>query len=244
MNGLMKAVPGSDKGLKLDPRTKIFLFVLTTLITLGGVGGKAGVVLTPIICVLPVVLMAASNQAPKAAAYLILYLMCYSFEVDVLPELEGGWAILAIVVCGIISHFMPCVFMGYYLVTTTTVSEFVAAMERMHVPGAITVPMSVMFRFFPTVMEEMQSINDAMRMRGIRFAGGNIAKMIEYRLIPLMVCSVKIGEELSAAALTRGLGGSAKRTNICKIGFGFWDYFFLAASGIFIVGVVVLNIKM
>ena len=35
----------------------------------------------------------------------------------------------------------------------------------------------------------------------------------------MMICSVKIGEELSAAALTRGLGGPVKRTNICKIGF-------------------------
>ena len=34
-----------------------------------------------------------------------------------------------------------------------------------------------------------------------------------------MVCSVNIGSELSAAALTRGLGTKVKRTNICKIGF-------------------------
>ena len=47
--------------------------------------------------------------------------------------------------------------------------------------------------------------------------------MIEYRLIPMMTCSVKIGQELSAASLTRGLGGPDKRTNICKIGFGLCD---------------------
>ena len=48
--------------------------------------------------------------------------------------------------------------------------------------------------------------------------------MIEYRLIPMMTCSVKIGQELSAASLTRGLGGPGKRTNICRIGFGWCDY--------------------
>lgn len=51
--------------------------------------------------------------------------------------------------------------------------------------------------------------------------------MLEYRLIPLMTCSVKIGDELSAAALTRGLGADVKRTNICKIGFRFVDYIVL-----------------
>ena len=37
---------------------------------------------------------------------------------------------------------------------------------------------------------------------------------------------MRIGEELSAAAITRGLASGNKRTNICKIGFGILDYVF------------------
>ena len=85
--------------------------------------------------------------------------------------------------------------------------------------------MSVMFRFFPTVMEEFFSINSAMKMRDICIGGKNMAKMVEYRIVPLMVCSVNIGNELAAAALTRGLGVDVKRTNICKIGFRVQDGF-------------------
>ena len=80
-----------------------------------------------------------------------------------------------------------------------------------------------MFRFFPTVEEEYSAIGDAMRMRGIRFGGGKPVKMLEYRMVPLLVSCVKIGEELSAAALTRGLGAPVQRTNICRIGFGKFD---------------------
>ena len=47
--------------------------------------------------------------------------------------------------------------------------------------------------------------------------------MIEYRLIPLMVSVVKIGDELSAAALTRGLGAPVRQTNVCEIGFHVQD---------------------
>ena len=47
--------------------------------------------------------------------------------------------------------------------------------------------------------------------------------MIEYRLIPLMVSVVKIGDELSAAALTRGLGAPVRRTNVCELGFHVQD---------------------
>lgn len=48
--------------------------------------------------------------------------------------------------------------------------------------------------------------------------------MIEYRLIPLMVSVIKIGDELSAAALTRGLGAPVRRTNVCEIGFHVQDF--------------------
>ena len=77
----------------------------------------------------------------------------------------------------------------------------------------------VIFRFFPTVSEEYQAIRDAMKMRGIRFGGKNPFLMVEYRLVPLIVSVVKIGDELSAAALTRGLGAPGRRTNLCRIGF-------------------------
>ena len=108
--------------------------------------------------------------------------------------------------------------MAYYVVTTTTVSEFIAGMERLHIPNQVAIPMAVMFRFFPTVMEEWHAIGDAMKMRGIRLRGGKAGSILEYRLVPMLMCSVKIGEELSAASLTRGLGGPVKRTNICDIG--------------------------
>ena len=122
------------------------------------------------------------------------------------------------IIVGLLLYFGPSIAMAYYVVTTTTVSEFIAGMERLHIPNQVTIPMAVMFRFFPTVMEEWHAIGDAMKMRGIRLRGGKAGSILEYRLVPMLMCSVKIGEELSAASLTRGLGGPVKRTNICDIG--------------------------
>ena len=116
--------------------------------------------------------------------------------------------------------------MGYYLLSTTKVSEFVLAMQRMHIPEAFIIPFSVMFRFFPTISEEAGSIGNAMRMRGI--TGKNFFKnpqaVLEYRIVPLMMSVVTIGNDLSAAALTRGLGNGKKRTSICRIGFQWKDF--------------------
>ena len=58
------------------------------------------------------------------------------------------------------------------------------AMLRLRLSEAIIIPMSVMFRFFPTVADEFSSINAAMRMRGIALGGGRAGKMLEYRMIP------------------------------------------------------------
>ena len=66
-----------------------------------------------------------------------------------------------------------------------------------------------------------------MRMRGSCFGGKKTSKVLEYKMIPMLICSVRIGEELSAAAITRGLASGIKRTNISKIGFGILDYAFL-----------------
>ena len=84
-----------------------------------------------------------------------------------------------------------------------------------------------MMRFFPTLAEEYSSIRDAMRMRGIQFGGGKVTKMVTYRLIPLLFSSINIGDELSAAAVTRGLGAPVRRTNVCKIGFHIQDFIVL-----------------
>ena len=101
-------------------------------------------------------------------------------------------------------------------------SEFVAAMERVRLPQRVIIPFAVVFRFFPTVLEEYRSICDAMRLRGVGWRSGPVA-LVEYRLVPLVAGMVKIGDELSAASVTRGLGGEAVRTSRCRIGFAAAD---------------------
>lgn len=103
-----------------------------------------------------------------------------------------------------------------------------SAMQKMHVPDGISVSLAVVMRFFPTIKEEYLSINDAMKMRGISFAGGRIAKMIEYRLVPLMFSCLNIGEELSAAAVTRGLGAPVRRTSPVRLKIKAADWLMIA----------------
>lgn len=207
----------------LDPRTKMLMVITITSVVIGGGSGGFMNAVKPALTAVPLILFLAEKKWKSALLYVIVYIAAFLGELFLVPITQGFLNFLVVAFCGMFSRFMPGIAMGSYLVGTTTVSEFMAAMERIHLPQKLTIPLSVMFRFFPTVSEEYSAIGDAMRMRGIRFGGGKPAKMLEYRMVPLMVSCVKIGEELSAAALTRGLGASVQRTNICRIGFGGLD---------------------
>jgi energy-coupling factor transport system permease protein len=212
------------KGPVIDPRTKMLLLLAISLFSWSSIGGRAGAVILPVITAVPVLLLYLSRKWKGAVVSTLLYLGVNLIVHTDLNELSGGIYYVILMIVGIFGRLMPGLIMAYYLVYTTTVSEFIAAMEKMHIPDKITIPFSVIFRFFPTVQEQMHFIKDAMDMRGIRLFGIHSGKYIEYRLIPLMICSVKTGDELSAASLTRCLGGPVRRTNICSIGFGVWDY--------------------
>lgn len=221
---------GGRKSL-LDPRTKLLLLVFVSVFVLGNAGGDAAAEFRVALNYLPLLLLLGARRWGAVLFAVIFYTIAYALAVLVMPHCTGLLNFLLLAMCGIVLRFMPGILTGMFVVSTTTVSEFICAMERMHVPQTITIPLSVMFRFFPTVVEEAGSINKAMAMRDIKFGGRKAFKMIEYRLIPMMTSSVKIGQELSAASLTRGLGGPCKRTNICKIGFGWCDVVAFLALG-------------
>lgn len=211
------------QGLLLDPRTKMLLLITISTFLLGGLGSESFPFIVPCFSILPFILLISTGKIKKALIYALIFILAYLCGLYLLPKLSGLPGYLVLACTGMLVRFMPGLVLGSYVMSSTTVSEFTAGMEKIHLSDKIIIPLSVMFRFFPTLKEEFLSINAAMRMRGIIFVGGRIDKMIEYRLIPLVTCAAKIGEELSAAALTRGLGGEIKRTNLCEIGFKFQD---------------------
>ena len=215
------------QGLRLDPRTKLLMIItMSVILAAGGYGGLMTYV-RPALAAMPLLLLLLSRRFRAALFYTCAFSAAYLTEAFVLSHLGGLPNFLLLATVGILARYMPSIMMGYFLVSTTTVSDFMAAMRKMRISEKITIPLSVMFRFFPTVREEYAAIGDAMRMRGVTLAGGKPMKMLEYRFVPMIMCSLKIGDELSAAAHTRGFGAPIKRTNICKIGFRAQDIVFM-----------------
>ena len=216
----------SKQSFWIDPRTKLYMLVIFSIVMIDGKTDGISFWLKPILALIPFFLLLSGRRKKVAIIYLIVFVVSWTVNVFLVPYMGLIGTIIISLLAQFWTRWFPSAMMGYYLLSTTKVSEFVLAMQRMHIPEAFIIPFSVMFRFFPTISEEAESIGNAMRMRGI--TGKNFFKnpqaVLEYRIVPLMMSVVTIGNDLSAAALTRGLGNGKKRTSICRIGFHWKDF--------------------
>ena len=210
----------------LDPRTKLALLVLLALFCLAGVGGSRLSWFRAVLSALPFVLMLVDKRTVYGFVMLGLLAASNAFIMFAFTGTGGFLESFMFVIAFVLVRLLPCLMMGAYTMQTTSVSEFSAAMNRMHMPDAIIIPFSVMFRFFPTIKENADNLGESMRMRGI--TGTSLGKYIEYRLVPLVEVTSRSGDELSASALVRSLGSPVRRTDVAHIGFGVGDVVVLA----------------
>ena len=85
-------------------------------------------------------------------------------------------------------------------------------------------------RYFPALKEETGYIRDAMKLRNIHGT-----QKIECLLVPTMISATTTAEELSAAAVTRGIENPAPKTSMIEMKFGVQDFVCLAIGVAFCV---------
>ena len=119
-----------------------------------------------------------------------------------------------------------------YLTLCCEVDELTAALRRMHVPESVIIPCAVVVRFFPTVGEDYRQIRAAMALRGIAEGRGALLlhpmQSLEYVLMPLLMNSNNVAQDLSAAALTKGIGLPGRHTCMTELRLTVWDFLYPA----------------
>ena len=153
--------------------------------------------------------------------------------------LEITWVVfllLLIVACGcqksagkLAIAFGICLALQYY-VQKTPVRELMVALRKWHIPQGLIIPLSVTVRYFPALKEETGYIRDAMKLRNIHGT-----QKIECLLVPTMISATTTAEELSAAAVTRGIENPAPKTSMIEMKFGVQDFVCLAIGVAFCV---------
>ncbi len=141
--------------------------------------------------------------------------------------IPGSLAGVLMIILAIVCKSIPTVMYALCILLTTKISALISAMQRMRVPPRLTIPLAAGLRFFPTAMDEFRHVREAMRLRGVQPSVKNLlvrpGLVFEGSIIPLMLRSATIAEELSAASVTRGLSPDRKRTTIQHFRFMAWD---------------------
>lgn len=141
----------------------------------------------------------------------------------------------------LILKFGPFCAMTVFLYNTMNTALFLRALARMQVPSFILVPLGVTFRFMPSFIREFSHIRDALAFRRMILGPKTILtrpfKVMESVLIPLLMRTLFIGEELSRAALARGIDAPGRPTSIHEIRFKLQD---LVWTLVWITGIVLV----
>jgi putative transporter len=217
-----------------DPRTKVLLLIeLDMLIFLGrSLFYETGVFL---LCSL---ILIVGGQCKMSLKYIGIFVIFAGIEHLIRPYMAHFSVSLIYFAVVIIRKVLPVFILAKWLVATTKVSAFVAALWKMRLPRNMIITGSVIFRCFPTIREEWTAIQSAMRMRGIECNARNLllkpSETITYTLIPLFISILNISDELAQAALCRGLDNPGRHTCMTEIGFRLPDVIFLIlVTGIF-----------
>ena len=227
----------------LDPRTKLLLLIVINVVIVGTGFTGTDFVLRIVCACIPFALLIVIGQRRVALIYGAVCAGMLFTEGVIIPSTKGILNMLIVITMGPFSRVLVGYAFAYYVMCSTTVSEFLTAMKKMRMPDAIIIPLSAMFRFFPTLAEEGGAIHDAMRLRGIRAGGknGGIVRRLEYVLVPLMMSTLRIGDELSAASLTKGLVAGRQRTHICRVTMAPHDWALIALGSAFLFYMLVIR---
>ncbi|WP_314795129.1 energy-coupling factor transporter transmembrane component T [Eggerthia catenaformis] len=123
---------------------------------------------------------------------------------------------------------------GSFFIKTSDVGSVISSMDKIKLPRSVSIPIAVMFRFFPSFREESRNIKLAMRIRGITFK--NPVSYIEYVIVPLLVISSNISDDIAKAAETKCIENPVKKTRYISVKIKIIDFVYVISILIMIIG--------
>ena len=207
------------EGLRLDPRAGLLLLALANVIML--VQDDPAIQISWIGCL--TVLYLLCGRIKGGFQWLFVYLVLCAFQ----------WMVLISCFSIFINYarrMYPCMMIGWLILKTVSLREFIVALRALHVPQTVIIPISVTLRYFPAIREESGYIRDAMKLKNLH--GG---EKVEAFVVPLMMSAVNTAEELAAAAVTRGIENPVKKTSTVQLHIGVMDCICILVAAGFLV---------
>ncbi len=198
--------------MKLDIRTKIIITLL--IATCASLNTNVTVEIGMMIFIGGLQLM--SGKKVFSPVLVILYAVFAITQYAIFPVVPGWVSMLLSMFVVNIRSFFPVVMCIVLIYRTTRISEVIATFTNMKVPRGIIITIAIGIRYIPALAVEMRAIWEAMSVRnvaeGIKNPFKRVAVNMECYIVPLFISSIKTADELSAAAMTRGIENPAPPT--------------------------------
>lgn len=216
--------------LRIDPRTGLLLLVMANIIAFS----DKNIYVELASFGLLLLLAALCGQFQSVLKWNAVILFLFALQWYILPASPKFIAISFSIFANYARKMIPCLMIGSLLISTVSLREIIVALRSLHVPQKLIISISVTIRYFPAIKEEIAHIRDAIHLRNI----GGIEK-VEATLVPLMISAANTAEELSAAAVTRGIENPVKKTSLIQLKMRFFDWIVLMIGSVFTVIAVV-----
>ena len=212
--------------MKIDFRVKLLLTIVIGIVAVEGSIGQRYQFLGFLVAIFPYILAVFDKKFSFVFKGLFYSLLAISIQKYSLIIGEKFLAMILNLYGGIVIRILPGVMMGYYTMTTTSMSDLVYSLQKMKMPDVIIIPISVMFRFFYSIKEDYKKINEAMYMHGITIKNffKNPMKYLEYKFVPLLMITSQSADNVAISAMTRAMKLSCPRTSISNQKFKIYDY--------------------
>ena len=224
------AAAKARKALAFDPRIKLVFIVAMSMITFMATNTMAIV----FFFLIALTFQLRSERYMFAAMNSVLYLIVLGIDALVTQYVTNAMLQVGLgMFVDVVERLVPTFMIAGWAINTTETSELISALQNMRVPKGVIISLAVAFRFVPTVRHEFWYIKNTMKLRGVSLSWKNLLrhplKTMEYSLVPLLMRSMKIAEDLAASALTRGLDRENRRTSHCEVRLRSYDWIGLAA---------------
>lgn len=213
---------------RFDPRTKFILLFLCVISSTIATSLQYESVLVFAV----VVFGCASGKVRRSLFYAAFYAIFYMVTLFIMSLEKGILYTVFTAWLGLFYTVYPCAFLASIILSTTKVNEFLTAMNKARIPNKIVIPLAVMLRYIPSVWEDWNHIKDAMRLRDVKPSlfgfFKNPVMMVECLYVPILMTASNTADELSAAAVTRGIENPKPRTCLLQIKFRKRDWIAIA----------------
>lgn len=212
-----------------NPISKILVVFLTGLTVMHGINICFEFA---IICIF-LILFYLNGYKKTLFKWIVLCLVLYSLPnfmiLSTLNPILKMFLSIPIVFRMFLLPFMAASFM----IKTSDVGAIISSMDKLKISKNLSIPIAVMFRFFPSFREEKKNIKMAMRVRGINFK--NPVKYLEYVSVPLLIISSNIADDIAKAAETKAIENPIAKTRYIRVKIQLIDFVYV----LIIMGLVV-----